>query len=218
MIKLIIFDLDGTLLYTLEDLANSCNFVLEKYGQKTHSIADYKYLVGSGMKMLLQKAFGENFPSQYSQNILDDFLQHYAVHQYDTTRPYAEIPMVLHILQEQNKMLAVASNKMDNATKVLITKYFPNINFNIVAGATENMPTKPNPDIVNNIMDYCGVTSAETLYIGDSNIDMETAKNASIKSIGALWGYRTKKELTEAGADFLALSPVDIIEIVANNK
>ncbi len=217
MIKLVIFDLDGTLLYTLEDLANSCNFVLEKYGQPKHTIDEYRYLVGSGVEVLLQKAFGDSFSLQNKQFVLENFLEYYAVHQYDTTRPYAEIPFVLHVLQEQNKMLAVASNKMDKATKLLIHKYFSNINFNVVLGASNDMPTKPNPAIINKILSLCGVKKEETIYIGDSNIDMETAKNAGVKSIGALWGYRSKKELVESGADFLALSPIDIVEFIANN-
>ncbi|MBO4581148.1 MAG: HAD family hydrolase [Bacteroidales bacterium] len=216
MIQLVIFDLDGTLLYTLEDLANAVNHALKKHHLPTHELEQYKYFVGNGIHQLLIRSTPQNIhKTPVFESIASDFLQYYSAHKFDTTRPYNDIPELLHALQEQSKMIAVASNKMHEATLPIIQYYFPNIIFNAVIGLNARRQAKPHPQMINEILETCRVANNHTIYIGDSNVDMLTARNANITSVGALWGYRTKEELTASGATYIAAQPLDVLEIIA---
>ena len=215
MIQLVIFDLDGTLLYTLEDLADAVNHTLAKHHLPTHELSQYKYFVGNGIQQLLLRSTPQTIHhTPVFDHITRDFLQYYSDHKYDTTRPYNDIPELLHALEEQNKMIAVASNKMHDATLPIIRNYFPHIFFNAIVGLNDRRQAKPHPQMINEILETCQVANEHTIYIGDSNVDMLTARNANITSVGALWGYRTKEELLNAGADCIAAQPLDVLEII----
>lgn len=216
MVQLVIFDLDGTLLYTLGDLANAVNHALRAQNLPDHSMEEYKYFVGNGIEQLLLRSTPTHMHhTPAMEHIRQDFMEYYTAHKCDTTRPYTDIPLLLQTLQEQSKMIAVASNKMHEATIPIIQHYFPNIIFNAVIGLNGQRQPKPHPQMVEEILEICRVPKQNTLYIGDSNVDMLTARHAGLTAIGALWGYRTKEELTAAGADYIAAQPLDVLEIIA---
>lgn len=212
--KTIIFDLDGTLLDTLADLADSANFTMEQMGFPPHPVDSYRYFVGNGVPKLLERCFPEDKRTeeniQTARRIHRDY---YNVHFADKTKPYNGIAELLEKLQKSGVKMAVASNKSDEFTQVLVKRFFGNA-FDVVQGGKADVPKKPAPDIVYGIMDRLGAIPENTYFAGDSNVDMYTAKNAGIKAIGCLWGFRTKEELLEGGADFLAEKPLDIYDII----
>lgn len=214
--KTIIFDLDGTLLNTLDDLAGSANYTMEKMGYPTHPVDSYRYFVGNGVPKLLERCLPED--KRTEENILTArkiFSDYYNIHFADKTKPYDGIAELLKQLKESGVKMAVASNKSDEFTVSLVKRFFGN-SFNMVQGGKADVPKKPAPDIVYGIMDRLGAVPENTYFAGDSNVDMFTAKNAGITAIGCLWGFRTKEELLEGGADFLAESPVDIYKILGD--
>lgn len=215
MIKTVIFDLDGTLLNTIDDLAASCNHLLQKYGFPTHTVDAYKYFVGNGMAKLVQRALPESAAKpEFEAAFLKEFIAYYQQHQGDLTQPYKGIPEMLDTLQTRELQLAVASNKIDASTKILVQKYFPEISFSAVFGQRENIIPKPNPTIVQDILNSLHTLPENAVMIGDSAVDMQTAKNAEITAVGVLWGFRTEKELLENGADYLVSHPEEIPELL----
>ena len=216
-LKLIIFDLDGTLLNTLPDLAHSANFALVKSGFPTHPVEDYKLFIGNGITKLLERILPENqITETVVTQIKDSFLAYYDTHNTVYTEPYAGIPELLHSLLSKGLMMAVASNKYQKATEKLVKLFFPDIPFIAVLGQREGIPAKPNPAIVFDILDVTGLTPCEALYVGDSGVDMETASNSGLISIGVTWGFRPRGELETTGACYIADMPDDIIEIINN--
>lgn len=206
MKKLVIFDLDGTLLNTIADLAAATNQALQYYGYPTHSTDDYRFFVGNGINKLFERALPENERSE--ENILkirSQFVPYYDKHNADFSRPYPGIAALLLALQNDGRKIAVASNKYQAATRKLIAHYFPEINFVEVLGQREGIPAKPDPSIVNDIIATAGVTKEEVLYVGDSNVDMQTAHNVGVTAVGVAWGFRPRTELE-------ALHPAHIIE------
>ena len=215
--KIIIFDLDGTLLNTLSDLAHSANFALGKCGFPTHPIEDYKWYIGNGITKLLERILPENqITEPIVKQIKDFFLTYYDEHNTDYTEPYHGIPELLKRLSSQGWMLAVASNKYQKATEKLVKLFFPDISFTAVLGQREGIPAKPNPAIVYDILTIAGLTPREALYIGDSGVDMETAANSGLVSIGVTWGFRPREELEATGACYIADTPDFILEIINN--
>jgi len=214
-LKLVIFDLDGTLLNTLSDLANSANYALEKCGFDGHPVENYKYFIGNGVKNLLEKILPENQRTAIiMMQVKDLFLAYYDEHNTDYTEPYQGISELLKTLLSNGLMIAVASNKYQKATEKLIRRFFPDISFAAVLGQREGIPVKPDPTIVNDILAIAGLTRGEALYIGDSGVDMETASNSGVASIGVTWGFRSREELETAGAHHIACIPDDILEII----
>ncbi|MDR2915810.1 MAG: HAD family hydrolase [Tannerella sp.] len=214
-LKLVIFDLDGTLLNTISDLAHSTNYALEKIGFPGHPVEAYKYFVGNGINKLFERALPENQKTDRNvAHIRDLFLPYYDQHNTDYTRPYDGIPDLLKILQSKNLMMAVASNKYQKATEKLIKHAFPDISFTAVLGQREGIPVKPDPAIVYDILKTANVLPEETIYIGDSGVDMQTALNCGIISIGVTWGFRPREELETAGANYIADSVNEILEII----
>lgn len=214
--KTIIFDLDGTLLDTLADLADSANYTMEQMGCPAHPVDSYRYFVGNGVPKLLERCLPED--KRTEENILTArkiFADHYNVHFADKTKPYDGISELLERLKESGVKMAVASNKSDEFTVSLVKRFFGN-SFDTVQGGKADVPKKPAPDIVYGIMERLGAVPENTYFAGDSNVDMYTAKNAGIKAIGCLWGFRTKEELLEGGADFLAENPLDIYKILGD--
>ncbi len=206
MKKLVIFDLDGTLLNTIADLATATNQALKHYGYPIHEVDAYRFFVGNGINKLFERALPEG--ERTEENILkirSRFVPYYDVHNADLSRPYPGIPELLQALQQQGIMIAVASNKYQAATRKLIAHYFPEINFVEVLGQREGIPAKPDPGIVHDIIAKAGVKQEEVLYVGDSNVDMQTAHNAGVTAVGVAWGFRPRAELE-------ALHPAHIIE------
>lgn len=196
MKKLIIFDLDGTLLNTIADLATATNQALDSYGYPTHPIESYRFFVGNGINKLFERALPED--QRTEENVLrirSRFLPFYNEHNADLSQPYPGILSLLEDLQERGILLAVASNKYQEATEKLIAHYFPNIRFIEVLGQREGIPVKPDPTIVFDILRKAGVDASQTLYVGDSNVDMQTAHEAKVEAIGVAWGFRSRAEL-----------------------
>lgn len=215
MKKLIIFDLDGTLVDTIADLAGSTNHALDRCGFPRHEVSEYKFFVGNGINKLFERALPEN--ERTEENILrirKEFLPHYDLHNADLSIPYPGIPDLLKELQNKGIQLAVASNKYQSATRKLIGHYFPDISFTAVFGQRENIPVKPDPAVVNEIIGIAGVEREEVLYVGDSGVDMQTAKNAHVTVAGVTWGFRPLSELQTFHPDYIVKEAKDILEII----
>lgn len=215
MIKLIIFDLDGTLLNTIDDLADSCNHVLAAHGLPTHETAEYNYFVGNGIRKLVERAIpAEHRTPENIQAIYDDFMDYYQQHSADKTAPYEGITETLEKLDTMGIKVAVASNKAQVAMAPLLSHYFPTVRWAAAYGQREGVPTKPAPQIVYDILETAGVKKEEALYIGDTGTDMETAANAGLYKIGAAWGFRTREELTANGADVIIDKPEELLDVL----
>lgn len=215
MKKLVIFDLDGTLLYTIEDLGQAANYALERNGYATHSMASYPYFVGNGVRRLMTRVLPEDARDDATiDRVLGDFLEYYDEHCIDFTKPYDGMPDLLQDLGALGVDVAVASNKYQKAVTKIISHYFPNINFVAVEGQKDGVNVKPDPSIVFSILAQARVLKADCLYVGDSGVDMETARRACIDSVGVTWGFRSKKELVEYHADVIVNNPVEILSIV----
>jgi len=219
MIKLIIFDLDGTLLNTIDDLADCTNYVLKKNGFPTHEVEDYKYFVGSGVVKLLERALPKDISEHAFSEIHEEFLHYYEIHKEDKTVPYDGMVETLEKLQNKGIMLAVATNKPHELLPDLMQRFFPTIKWAAVFGNRKGVPVKPNPQIVYDILDCINegkdtihrVSNDEILYVGDTAVDMETAHHAGITKIGALWGFRTKEELENADANCIIEHPLELL-------
>lgn len=212
MKKLAIFDLDGTLLNTIADLATATNYALSQQGFPTHETEAYLYFVGNGINKLFERALPEGEKSQ--ANILKTrslFIPYYDVHNADLSIPYSGIQDVLQELQEKGMMIAIASNKYDAATKKLIRQYFPTIKFVAVFGQRDQVPTKPNPAVVSEIIELANVKQEDVIYIGDSGVDMQTGKNANVCTVGVSWGFRPKSELESFHPDYIASNRSELL-------
>lgn len=216
MVKLVIFDMDGTLLNTLDDLADSCNHILRQYGYPAHPVAAYKYFVGDGIRKLIERTVPNEVlqKPELLHSIETDFLAYYTLHKIDKTAPYEGMIPVLNQLQSKNVQIAVASNKIHREIAPLLDYYFPSIKFAAAMGQKPEVPTKPNPDVVYEILAQTQIKKEETLYVGDTAVDMKTGKSAGIYTIGVLWGFRAEKELIENGADELIQNPEDLLPLI----
>ncbi|MBO5540037.1 MAG: HAD family hydrolase [Muribaculaceae bacterium] len=215
MKKLVIFDLDGTLLNTIEDLGHAANYALEKNGFPTHTIASYPFFVGNGVRRLITRVLPEDFRDAGTiDNLLKDFRQYYDEHCCDCTKPYPGIPELLRDLRDQDIRLAVASNKYDAAVQKIISHYFGDIDFIAVQGQVEGVNVKPDPSIVFGILSQAHIAKRDVLYVGDSGVDMETARRACIHSVGVTWGFRPEKELVEYYADTIIHQPAAILDLI----
>lgn len=214
MKKLILFDLDGTLLNTIADLAQSTNYALAQNGFPVHQTEEYNFFVGNGINKLFERALPEK--ERTEQNILrvrKVFLSHYDLHNADCSQPYPGIPALLNRLQQAGVLLAVASNKYQEATRKLIAHYFPTITFTKVLGQREGIPAKPDPAIVEEILNQAGIPKEEALYVGDSGVDMQTALNSGVTACGVTWGFRPRTELESFHPAYLVDTPQEIWNI-----
>lgn len=215
MKKLVIFDLDGTLLNTIEDLGHAANYALEHNGYATHTIASYRFFVGNGVKKLITRVLPEEHRNDETiATLLKDFRSYYDEHYSDYTKPYNGIEELLDDLTSQGVMVAVASNKYQSATETIISHYFPNVDFIAVEGQREGVNVKPDPSIVFSILAQAKVSKAQVLYVGDSGVDMETARRACVDSVGVTWGFRPEKELVEYHANNIIHNPLDILKFI----
>ena len=217
MKKLVIFDLDGTLLNTIADLAQSTNHALHALGFPTHDASAYPRMVGNGINKLFERALpeGEKTPENVLR-VRAEFIPYYNIHNADMSRPYPGIPELLEQLQAKGVKLAVASNKYQEATTKLIAHYFPGIRFAAVLGQSEGVPVKPDPAIVHDILKQASISSKDVLYVGDSGVDMQTARNAGVEACGVTWGFRPRTELEEVGPAHIVDKAEEILTLVAN--
>ena len=188
MKKLVIFDLDGTLLDTIADLAGATNYALTQLGYPTHDTDTIRTFVGNGINKLLERALPAN--EQTEENVMrmrSYFVPYYDAHNADLSSPYPGIEVLLQTLQKNGIEIAVASNKYQEATTKLVKHYFPTIQFAEVLGQRENIPVKPHPTIVFDILNKTGINKKDVLYVGDSGVDMQTAHNAEVDAIGVTW-------------------------------
>ncbi len=196
MIRLAIFDLDGTLLDTLEDIADACNHALNECGFPSRNLDEYRKFVGRGIMNLFRGALPEGHKDEETVlRIKDEFVPYYNIHKDDKTRPYPGTEELLDALTANGVMLAVASNKYQEATEELVRKHFDRYDFQCILGQREGKPIKPDADIIIEAMECCGVRPDEVVYCGDSDVDMQTGSNAGVKTIGVTWGFRTREEL-----------------------
>ena len=211
--KAILFDLDGTLLDTLEDLAASVNSGLADLGFPQHRISDYKYFVGWGREEMAARALpeGKRDPAlidRLCEIINREYMQHWSDH----TRPYDGIPEMLDTLTSRRVTMTVLSNKPHDFTELMVTRLLSRWHFEIVAGASPDMPKKPDCTVALNICRQLKTEPRKFLFLGDSEIDMQTAVNAGMYPVGALWGFRTAAELKAGGAKKLIKDPRELLE------
>ncbi|MDR4507588.1 MAG: HAD family hydrolase [Candidatus Brocadiaceae bacterium] len=210
--KAILFDLDGTLLDTLEDLGNSMNRVLQRNKFPTHQVSAYRNFVGEGITMLVKRALPrEKLDSDTIRACIQAFQEDYARNWNVKTKPYEGISETLDTLLERNMKLAILSNKPDYFTKACVSEFLPSWPFEIVLGQQDSIPLKPDPAGAIKIAEHLKIARENILYLGDTAIDMQTAVSAGMYPVGALWGFRTEKELTDSGARILIKRPEEII-------
>ena len=212
-IEAIIFDLDGTLLNTLEDLADSTNFALDKLNYPPHSTEEIKSFVGNGVAKLIERAIPNGRKNPNFDKCLNIFKKHYSQNMYNKTRPYDNIINLLTELKRKNYKLAVVSNKFDSAVKELCEKYFPNL-IDIAIGENEAMgiKKKPAPDTVLQVLDILKIDSHQAIYVGDSDVDIMTAKNSNMRCISVTWGFRDREFLIKNNAKIIIDKPKEIID------
>jgi len=205
-----IFDLDGTLLNTLGDLCASCNYALKTKGFPERTLDEVRRFVGNGVAKLVERAVPAGTSAQLTAEALSVFRQHYLEHGLDTTCPYDGILEMLAELKRRGKRIAVVSNKFNDATRQLCAHFFPDT-VEVAIGETSTIRKKPAPDTVIEAMRQLGVTAEDAVYIGDSDVDVMTARNSGMPCISVLWGFRDKDFLIESGATTFAVTPADIL-------
>ncbi len=211
--KFAIFDLDGTLVNSLADIAEATNYTMSELGLPRYELSEFNYMVGDGLKMLIERALPHDKQHLYDKAV-ELYNSYYGSHYTVKTKVYDGIPELLEGLRSRGVTLAVASNKTDYFTTDVISHYFGNEYFKIVQGKSEGRPVKPDPAIISVIMEKLHADKKDCYMIGDTKIDIQTGKNAGIKTIGCLWGFRTREELEAAGADLIAEKPSDIIDMI----
>ncbi len=213
--RLVIFDLDGTLLNTIGDLAAATNAVMRAHGYPEHDLTAYRRFVGNGVSKLIERALpAELRDPAHIKTLLQEFLVHYQAHIDEQTEPYDGIPELLAELTARKIATAVASNKFHAGTVRLIARFFPEIPFIAVLGQREGIPIKPDPTVVQEILRKADLSTEAVLYVGDSGVDMQTARNAAVESVGVTWGFRSREELLENGACHLVSHPAEIVSLL----
>ena len=211
----VIFDLDGTLLDTLQDLADAVNGVLSRSRFPEHGLEAYRYFVGDGVEDLARRALPEKHRDEatvtgFVTAIMEEYRQRWPDH----TRPFEGIPELLDALTASRIRMAILTNKPDDSTRVMVSKLLPRWQFHIILGATPLLPKKPDPQGALQIADYLKLPPQAFLYVGDSDIDMKTASAAGMYAVGVLWGFRTADELIKNGAKVLIDKPLELLELL----
>jgi len=213
--KAVIFDMDGTLLNTLTDIANSVNRGLKELGCPGHSVESYKQLIGSGRDVLAQRALPESRRDASTvERLLDLINRDYVVHWADNTSLYPGVPEMLDSLEARNLRMAILSNKPDEFTQQMARRMLSKWRFEVVTGAVPGVPVKPHPQAARQIAEKMNIVSAEVIYVGDSDVDMQMATAAGMFAVGALWGFRTRGELLANGAQAVLSSPLEILKLL----
>lgn len=211
MYKTYIFDLDGTLLDTLQDLADSVNHALRQYGMPEHSLDDIRRFVGNGVRLLMERAVPEGAQHPLFEEAFATFRQYYMQHSLDTTRPYDGIVETIRELKLRGCRLAVVSNKMMAATQELVAHFFPDVEVAIGEHEAAGIRKKPAPDTVDEALRQLGVTREGAVYVGDSDVDLLTARNSGLPCISVLWGFRDREFLLAHGATTLIERPEELL-------
>lgn len=211
--KAVIFDLDGTLLNTLSDLADSANHILTELGFPTHDNESYKYFIGNGIPKLIERCLPCD-KQEYHAQALALFKEYYALHSKDKTAPYEQIPELLKRLCDKGMRLGVITNKAHDIAVSVVEDYFGENIFKMIRGLDDSIEAKPNPLGALSVAKALCVNPSEVLYVGDSAVDMMTAVNAGFTPLGVLWGFRKRDELLEGGATLIAESPLDILNFI----
>ncbi|AFM40771.1 haloacid dehalogenase superfamily enzyme, subfamily IA [Desulfosporosinus acidiphilus SJ4] len=211
--KAAIFDLDGTLVDSLEDLAESMNAVLRRLNYEIHDLESYKYFIGNGIKNLVRQALPEESRDEsIISGCFDSMLKEYRERCLDKTKPYAEVPELLDELTKRNIKLCILTNKADELAQKVVSVLLADWNFEFVIGPSVNIPRKPDPTGALLISSSLAIPPAEIIYLGDSGVDMQTAAAANMYAVGALWGYRTREELIRNGARSLIDHPLEFLK------
>lgn len=214
MVQGVIFDLDGTLLDTLRDLAGAGNHALAAMGQPDHAAEAYRRMVGNGIPKLVERMLPAQHRGPATQALaLGLFLRYYDAHKLDHTAPYPGVPALLAGLQKAGVRLGVVSNKDDAPARAMVETFFPGM-FDAVRGRLDGTPPKPDPALVEDVLAQWGLARGSVLYVGDSDVDIFTAHNARLAGCGVLWGFREKEELAAAGADFLAADVLELARVL----
>lgn len=211
----VIFDLDGTILDTLEDLADATNWVCAQHGWPVHPLEAYKGFVGNGAGKLLERVTPSivELTPELRRTLMAEFSQRYTAHSANKTHAYEGMPQALARLKAAGVRMAVLTNKPHAAAGPIVERYYPGV-FDAVQGAVVGAPLKPDPTVLLALLERLGASKDETLFVGDSNVDIRTGKNAGLAACGVLWGFRTRAELTAEGADFIAQRPEELAELV----
>lgn len=210
----VIFDLDGTLIDTLEDLRDSVNYALDKFNMPNRNIDEIRSFVGNGIQRLVYKSVPDNTSDGQKQAVLKAFKEHYITNSMNKTRPYNGICELVRKLKEMGLGLAVVTNKTQDAALDIMNAFFKD-DFQVVIGQIDGVAQKPQPDGVWRAMELLGATKQNSIYIGDSEVDCLTAKNSEIPIIGVTWGFRGRKTLEENNADYIVDSPEEIINVLS---
>ena len=209
--QLAIFDLDGTLLDTLEDLTDSTNYIMRQFGYPERTLAEVRSFVGNGIRKLLERRAPNGTSAEEIDRMFEQFKEYYGAHCADKTKPYDGVMELLDELRKQGVKLAVVSNKADYAVKALCNQYFPGC-FDEAVGERVGIARKPAPDTVNEVLKNLQIDKAQAVYIGDSEVDVQTAKNAELDCLAVDWGFRDTEVLEEAGAELIVSNPKDLIK------
>ncbi|MGI6746405.1 MAG: Phosphoglycolate phosphatase [Firmicutes bacterium ADurb.Bin300] len=215
--KAVIFDMDGTLLDTLDDLADSTNFALGSMGFPQRTKAEIKAFVGNGVERLISLSVPRSISKEDKQKCIEIFKAHYAENSRNKTKPYEGILELLKLLKKKKIKTGVVSNKYQPALIKLCTEFFEEL-IDFAVGEKAGVPKKPSPECVYECMEKLGCEKQQTLFIGDSDIDVLTAKNAGLCCVGVLWGFRDENLLKTAGAEYIVKSPLEIVDIIINSS
>ncbi|MBQ7726712.1 MAG: HAD-IA family hydrolase [Clostridia bacterium] len=206
-----VFDMDGTILDTLTDLKNSLNNALQKNGLPARTQSEVRSFVGNGIRLLVQRGVPDGTPKTVTDRVFEDMNAHYALHCADTTAAYPGVKEALLVLRRHGLLTAVVSNKTDYAVQALCPQYFDGL-FDATAGVQEGVRKKPYPDMVEAVMQRFCVPPEQTVYIGDSEVDLKTAENAGIDCLSVDWGFRTREQLLAAGAKEIFSDPAEVVK------
>ncbi|MCH4053390.1 MAG: HAD-IA family hydrolase [Atopobiaceae bacterium] len=208
-----VFDLDGTLLDTLGDLAAAVNFAMRAHGMPERSIAQTKASVGNGIRLLIERSVPEGTPEDQVDAAFDDFRAYYAAHSRDLTRPYPGVPEAVDELKRAGVAVGVVSNKVDDVVQDLLEAYFPGV-FPAATGEREGIRRKPAPDSTFDVLAKLGVDAGHAVYVGDSEVDIATARNAGVRCLSVSWGFRDVDALLAAGATTIVATPAELVRAV----
>ncbi len=212
MKKLVVFDMDGTILNTLDDLKDTLNYALGQYHFPARTLEETRAFVGNGIHKLIERAVPEGTDAQTVEKVFDTFLEYYQIHCMDQTRPYPGIVSLLQSLKEAGLLTAVVSNKADAAVQELCERFFPGL-FDFAVGEHEGVQKKPAPDMVQLALRTLGTQASDAVYVGDSDVDLATAKNSGLDSIIVTWGFRDREFLESQGVDVFADTPEKVREL-----